>query len=70
MLVASLQYETKQVSILRLLKIFLIITSETSEKLKQNKMRTKQHTECPNCWGYQTYENSNIEQENINNYQQ
>ena len=33
-------------------------------------MRTKQHTECPNCWGYQTYENSNIEQENINNCQQ
>jgi hypothetical protein len=26
-------------------------------------MRNLQNTDCPNCWGYQTYENNNLEQE-------
>jgi len=25
-------------------------------------MKTIDQTQCPNCWGYQTYENSNLEQ--------
>jgi len=26
-------------------------------------MKSEQHTSCPNCWGYQTYEGNNLEQE-------
>ena len=33
-------------------------------------MKTIQNTDCPNCWGYQTYENNNLEQEFCTNNEQ
>ena len=33
-------------------------------------MRAIEKTDCPNCWGYQTYENNNLEQDLCSNPEQ